>query len=116
LGMPQWVARLDHVFSALHLERIFLGRHKVFHFRIWYREALAGYVREALLDPRSLSRPYVNRKRLEAVVQGHLGGDCNYTAEIHKLLTLELIHRLFLDPTPAGRRSESPATVATCAG
>ena len=34
---------------------------------------------------------------MEAVVQGHLKGDRNYTNEIHKLLTLELVHRLFLD-------------------
>jgi asparagine synthase (glutamine-hydrolysing) len=97
MGMPQWLARIDHAFSALHLERLFLGRHKVFHFRIWYRDALAGYVREILLDPRSLSRPYIERKRLEEVVWGHLKGDRNYTTEIHKLLTLELFHRLFLD-------------------
>jgi hypothetical protein len=31
-------------------------------------------------------------------VQGHLRGGRNYTNEIHKLLTLELFHRLFLDP------------------
>ena len=70
MGMPQWVAGIDHVFSGLHLERLFLGRHKVFHFRVWYRDALAGYVREMLLDPRSLARPYIERKRLEEVVQG----------------------------------------------
>ena len=97
MGMPQWVARADYVFSALHLEHLFLGRHKVFHFRVWYRDALAGYVREMLLDPRSLGRPYIERKRLEEVVRGHLKGDRNYTTEIHKLLTLELVHRLFLD-------------------
>jgi asparagine synthase (glutamine-hydrolysing) len=97
MGMPQSVARIDHAFSAFHLERLFLGRHKVFHFRIWYRDALASYVREMLLDPRSLSRRYIERKRLEEVVQGHLKGDRNYTDEIHKTLTLELIHRLFLD-------------------
>ena len=38
MGMPQAVARVDHALSALHLERLFLGRHKVFHFRIWYRD------------------------------------------------------------------------------
>ena len=54
MGMPQWVARIDHVFSSFHLERLFLGRHKVFHFRVWYRDALAEYVREMLLDSRSL--------------------------------------------------------------
>jgi asparagine synthase (glutamine-hydrolysing) len=52
-----------------------------------------------LLDPRTLSRPYLDRKGVEAVVQGHLKGGRNYTYEIHKLLTLELLHRLFLDST-----------------
>jgi asparagine synthase (glutamine-hydrolysing) len=98
MGMPQGVAKIDHLFFPLHLERLFLGRHKVFHFRIWYRDALAGYVLEMLLDPRSLGRPYIERKRLEEVVQGHLNGDRNYTNEIHKLLSIELVYRLFIDP------------------
>jgi len=96
-GMPQWLARLDHAFSSLHLERAFLGRHKPFHFRVWYRDALAEYVREVLLDPRSLSRPYIERSGLQRVVAGHLTGNRNFTTELHKLLTLELVHRLFLD-------------------
>ena len=102
MGMPQGIARIDHALSALHLERLFLGRHKVSHFRVWYRDALAAHVREMLLDPRSLGRPYVERKRLEEVVQRHLKGDRNFTDEIHKMLTLELIHRLFLDNSEAG--------------
>ncbi len=50
-----------------------------------------------LLDDRTLSRPYIRRKGLENVVNGHLKGNQNYTTEIHKLLTLELLHRLFID-------------------
>jgi asparagine synthase (glutamine-hydrolysing) len=96
-GMPQWVARIDHLLSPFHLERLFLGRHKYYHFRVWYRDALSKYVRELLLDPRTLSRPYLARSGVEAVVQGHLKGNRNYTFEIHKLLTLELLHRLFVD-------------------
>ena len=96
-GMPQWVARLDHLFKPLHLERLWLGRHKVFHFRVWYRDELANYVREMLLDQRSLARPYVTPKTVRTIVNGHLKGDHNYTTEIHRLLTLELTHRLFLD-------------------
>ncbi|MBZ5698183.1 MAG: hypothetical protein LAN18_06500 [Acidobacteriia bacterium] len=99
-GMPQWVARIDHLFSPLHLERFFLGRHKFYHFRVWYRDALSRYVQEMLLDPRTLSRPYLQRNTLEAMVRGHLKGDRNYTTAIHKVLTLELLHRLFLDSTP----------------
>jgi asparagine synthase (glutamine-hydrolysing) len=102
MGMPQWVAGIDHTFSTFHLERLFLGRHKVFHFRVWYRDALAGYIQEMLLDSRSLGRPYIDRKTLEAMVRSHLKGNRNYTTEIHKALTLELIHRLFLDNQETG--------------
>jgi asparagine synthase (glutamine-hydrolysing) len=101
MGMPQQLAQIDHVFSRLHLERLFLGRHKVVHFRIWYRDALAAYVRETLLDPRTLSRPFIERKQLEEIVRRHLKGDRNYTNEIHKVLTLELVYRLFLDKPEA---------------
>jgi asparagine synthase (glutamine-hydrolysing) len=96
-GMPQWIAQVDHLFAPLHLERIWLGRHKVFHFRIWYRNELANYVRELLLDQRSLTRPYVNAESVRNIVNGHLKGNRNYTTEIHRLLALELTHRLFLD-------------------
>ena len=96
-GMPQWASRIDSSLSALHLERLFLGRHKLLHFRVWYRDALAGYVRQMLLDPKTLARPYLERKGVEAVVNGHLNGGRNHTTEIHKLLSLELLHRQFLD-------------------
>jgi asparagine synthase (glutamine-hydrolysing) len=95
-GMPQWVARIDHLFAPFHLERLFLGRHKFNHFRIWYREALSQYVKEMLLDPRTLARPYLDRKAVEAIVRDHLKGGRNYTTEIHKLLSLELMYQLFL--------------------
>ncbi len=108
MGMPQWLARLDHVLSPLRLERVFLGRHKPFHFRIWYQKALAGYVQEMLLDPRALSRPYIERKGLEAVVKGHLKGNRNYTNELHKLLSLEIIHRVFLDNPEENNPAERP--------
>jgi asparagine synthase (glutamine-hydrolysing) len=100
-GMPQWVARIDRALSPFHLERLFLGRHKYYHFRVWYRDCLAGYVREMLLDRLTLARPYLNAGAVEAAVQGHLNGGCNNTIEIHKLLSLELFHRLFIDSRPA---------------
>lgn len=96
-GMPQWLAGVDHKLSFLHLERLFLGRHKFCHFRVWYRDQLAAYVKEILLDQRALARPYIQRSFLEAMVRDHAAGNRNYTTEIHRLLTLELQHRLFLD-------------------
>jgi asparagine synthase (glutamine-hydrolysing) len=97
-GMPQWVARTDHMLSPLHLERLFLGRHKLIHYRVWYRDSLREYVRQMLLDSKTLSRPYLKKGSVEAMVTSHLKGDRNYTNEIHKVLTLELLHRLFVDP------------------
>lgn len=97
MGMPQWAARVDHRLARLRLERLFLGRHKLAHFRVWYRGALSGYLRDVLLDRRALARPYLDRTRLRTVVESHIRGDRNYTADIHKLLTLELVHRLFID-------------------
>ena len=96
-GMPQWVAKTDHAFAAFHLERLWMGRHKIFHFRWWYRTILANYVKEILLDSRTLARPYLERAGVEAIVSGHLKGTGNYTTEIHRLLSLELLHRTFLD-------------------
>jgi len=96
-GMPHWAARIDHAFSWMSMERLFLGRHKFYHFRVWYRDALAAYVQEILLDQRTLSRPFLQRDAVEAIVRRHVKGDHNYTTEIHTLLNLELIHRIFLD-------------------
>jgi asparagine synthase (glutamine-hydrolysing) len=100
-GMPQWVAGVDHAFAPLHLERLFLGRHKFYHFRVWYRDALAKYVQDMLLDPRTLSRPYLESKAIEPMVKAHIKGNRNYTTEIHDLLSLELLHRLFVDSQTA---------------
>jgi asparagine synthase (glutamine-hydrolysing) len=96
-GMPQWLTRIDSLLSPLHLERLFLGRHKFLHFRVWYRDALSDYVRQILLDPRTLARPYQKSRMLESIVNAHTSGERNYTTAIHKLLTVELLHRLFLD-------------------
>jgi asparagine synthase (glutamine-hydrolysing) len=96
-GMPQWMAGIDYLLAPFHPERLFLGRHKYYHFRVWYRDLLAGYVREVLLDSRSLSRAYWQRNTLESMVQHHVKGDRNYTNEIHRALSLELLHRLFID-------------------
>jgi len=95
-GMPQWLAQADRLLRPLHLERRFLGRHKFYHYRVWYRDALSSWVRSVLLDPTALKRPYLDAATVERVVNGHVSGRRNYTTAIHKLLTLELVHRLLL--------------------
>ena len=96
-GMPQWLAKLDHIMAPLHLEKLFLGWHKFHHFRVYYRDQLAKYVREVLLDPQTRGRPYLQGNRLEEMVNGHLGGYRNYTLEFHKIISSELIQRQLLE-------------------
>jgi asparagine synthase (glutamine-hydrolysing) len=96
-GMPQWLARLDHAVAPLHLERVFLGRHKFFHFRVWYRDQLSEYIRDVLLDERTRSRPYLRGNKLEGMVESHIKGNRNYTSEIHRILTCELIQRQLIE-------------------
>ena len=97
LGLPQRLSGYDRALAGLGLERVFLGRHKFYHYRLWYRDALGSYIREMLLDSRTLSRPYLQRAALERIVNEHVAGKRNHTTAIHKILTLEYIHRLFID-------------------
>jgi asparagine synthase (glutamine-hydrolysing) len=96
-GMPQWLARVDGFFNRLHLEKMFLGRHKFYHFRVWYRDQLGKYLREILLDPRTLSRSILNSSKLENLVDKHCAGVNNFTTELHQALSIELIHRELIE-------------------
>jgi asparagine synthase (glutamine-hydrolysing) len=96
-GMPHWLTRLDHTFAPLQLERLFLGRHKFYHFRLWYREELSQYLQDILLDPRTRARPYLDGRRLEEIVNSHIKGYRNYTSELHRVLTAELIQRKLIE-------------------
>jgi asparagine synthase (glutamine-hydrolysing) len=114
-GMPNWLAQADHWLAPLHLERLFLGRQKFCHFRSWYRDELSGYMREVLLDSHSRQRGYLNTSSLEPMVTRHIEGTANYTLEIHKLLSLELIHRRLLALEPGRRATSAPDAGATVA-
>jgi asparagine synthase (glutamine-hydrolysing) len=96
-GMPQWLAKIDRPLGSLHIERLFLGRQKFYHFRVWYRDQLARYAQDVLLDPRTLARPYLNGRRVETIVRDHVTGRRNHTNEIHRLLTCELIQRQLVE-------------------
>lgn len=100
-GMPQWVVPIDRLLAPLQPQRLFLGRHRFTHFRLWYRDVLSDYVREVLLDPSTLSLPWFDAKHVEAMVSDHVARRRNCTLEIHRLLTVALVHRLFANGSVA---------------
>ena len=84
-------------FPALRLERLFLGRHKLLHFESGIAiSSLTMCGRCCLTRVRCRDRIF-KKKTVERIVEDHLKQGLNYTMPIHKLITLELLHRLFLD-------------------
>lgn len=96
-GMPQWLERMHYLAGPFQPEKLIRGIHRFAHFRIWFRNELAPYLKEMLLDTRADLRPYLNKGILEKMVYRHQRGTWNYTDELEKVLTLELLHRLFID-------------------
>ena len=94
-GMPQWLARTDRMLSRLHLERLFLGRHKFYHFRIWYRDNLQRYVREHM-SFRDRELGFYRGGQVRALAEAHLRGAANHTLALHRALTVQLVDELFL--------------------
>ena len=95
-GMPQWLARIDRGLRPLHLERLFLGRHKFYHFRVWYRDALASCLRDVLMDSAAKERSYLRKGGLASILTSHISGERNETLQIHQALTCELIQQQLL--------------------
>ncbi|MCX6967707.1 MAG: asparagine synthase-related protein [Verrucomicrobia bacterium] len=96
-GMPQWLARIDQHLKPLRLERLYLGRHKFYHYRVWYRDQLAAYVKEMLIGSTAQSRFYLRGNSLETLLCNHFSGAQNYTLQIHQALTCELIQRQLIE-------------------
>lgn len=94
---PHWLTRLDTFVMSLNGERQLLGSQKFDYYRIWFRRELADYVRDILLDKRTLSRPHFNGVVLEKMLQAHVNGTHNYMNEINRALSIELTQRVLID-------------------
>jgi asparagine synthase (glutamine-hydrolysing) len=95
--LPHGMARIDALLRPLAPERLLAGRYQLTSYRLWFRDELSEYVKEILLDPRAVARPYLNRQTTDRIVRGHVEGRANYTEAINKLMTLELIQRLLIE-------------------
>ena len=93
-GMPRWLARVDRLLESLHPERLFLGHHKFYHFRIWYRAQLGGYLRSCAAT--GIASPCYRPDAVHSMVNEHLDGRANHTLALHRMLTVQLIERLLL--------------------
>jgi asparagine synthase (glutamine-hydrolysing) len=107
-GMPRKVAAVDKWMGPLRIERIFLGRNKYYHLRQWFRDELAPYVRDVLLNDQALRREYLDRSATDRAIRMHLAGGENHTYTISQLMTLEIASRMFLDNEPPAYGTREP--------
>jgi asparagine synthase (glutamine-hydrolysing) len=82
----------------------------------WYRGETMGYIRDVLLDPRSLERGYFRPDYVRRVLQEHLEGRRNHRLLIWSLLSFEWWNRLFLDGDPPAERPEDSRASARRGG
>ncbi len=95
--MPNWAAKIDYFFAPLHFERLVLGYDQYTHYRKWFRDELSTYLKDILLNPRAMNRPYINGRILQKIIEDHTKGSGNYLNEITKVFTLELIFRNLIE-------------------
>ena len=96
-GMPPWLARADRMLRPLHLEKLFLGRHKFYHFRIWYRDQLRPALQELGAGGAAQPSCYADGIARKLTLE-HAAGQANHTLALHKLLTVQLTERLLTTP------------------
>jgi asparagine synthase (glutamine-hydrolysing) len=75
----------------------------------WYRGPTMDYIREILLDPRSLNRGYFQPNYIRRILEDHLEGRVNHRLLIWSLLCFEWWNRLFMDGDGAAIRRTSDA-------
>jgi asparagine synthase (glutamine-hydrolysing) len=97
-ALPSWLSAADPLIASLGKTGI-LGLHKYLPFRQWFRQELAGHVRQVLTDPHTARLPYWNRATLGSIAADHISGRRNHVREINAVLTLEAIDRLLLRPS-----------------
>lgn len=63
----------------------------------WFRQALAGFCRETLLDGRLEARGIVDTAVVSGMIDAHVAGTQNNTRQLRALISLEIWFRLFID-------------------
>jgi asparagine synthase (glutamine-hydrolysing) len=93
-GMPDSLVPIDNALSKLQLERLFLGRHKFYHFRLWYKNQLGESFERVAAEAGQL--PWYAPGKVNGMIAAHRNGVRNHTLELHKLLTVSLAQQLFV--------------------
>jgi asparagine synthase (glutamine-hydrolysing) len=101
LGMPDSLVRYERLLPFRVLEPLFLGTHKIEHYRLWCRDQLRAPLLDILSETRSASRPYVTRSGVHSLLEDFADNRRNSVVDVCRLASLELVQRKFIDGSPA---------------
>ena len=99
LGMPDAVVRLENVVPLRLLEPLFLGTHKIEHFRLWFKNQLRGVLLEVLTDPRTRQRPYLDPRGAVELAEDLARNRRNRAEDVNRIVALELAQRGLVERT-----------------
>ena len=108
-GLPHPLAALNPLME-LGVGATVGGSHKFLPYRIWFREQLATYVREALAEAVGRANPIWDLNVVARLASDHIRGRKNYVREINVILTLDAVDRLLLRGTTRPDITDSIAT------
>jgi asparagine synthase (glutamine-hydrolysing) len=99
-GFPNLLAPLEPLLITAGSRLGLLGLHKFLHYRSWFQNEFASYVRDIIDTARRRLDEFFDPKFLESLANEHIDKKRNYSLEINTVLTLEAIDRLLIRGLP----------------
>ena len=93
LGMPDWLVRNERSLPLRLTEPLFLGSHKIEHYRLWFSGPLRRSVIDLFADPDAKTRPYLDPVGVRGLLDDLEANRRNCVEDISRLGTLELVQR-----------------------
>jgi asparagine synthase (glutamine-hydrolysing) len=110
-GIPRWARAVAPAFDKLSARVGVGGAHKYLRYRHWFRQQLAGYVRDSLASASVDESGIWDKAFIRNLADEHISGRANYLAEIHAVLTLEAVKRCLLG-VPSASTAHPPRLAA----
>ena len=95
-GLPAPFSTLNSIYKPVLETLKIAGMHKFLRYSAWFRNELAGYVRDVLSSPRVRGNGFWNPEFIDRLAASHISGRRDYSAEINAVMSVEAIERLLL--------------------
>lgn len=99
-GFPNALAPLEPIFKIAGARLGLVGLHKFLHYRSWFQNEFAHYVRDTVAASRLRLDEFFDPDFLATMAEEHIAKKRNYSLEINAVMTLEAVERLLFRELP----------------